>query len=92
MIAKVAVWEPMPTDDRQWVIDAAKTVPGYLRRTTLLAQDHSTHSGVVALTRGLYSKPFRVVRLGVGHRSLEVVDDHLHFLVILGTIDRSIER
>lgn len=28
MIARVAVWEPMPDDDRQWVIDAAKTVHG----------------------------------------------------------------
>jgi hypothetical protein len=28
MIARIAVWEPMPDDDRQWVIDAAKTVPG----------------------------------------------------------------
>ena len=28
MIARVAFWEPMPEDDRQWVIDAAKTVPG----------------------------------------------------------------
>lgn len=28
MIARVAVWEPMPDDDRQWVIDAGKTVPG----------------------------------------------------------------
>jgi hypothetical protein len=28
LIARVAVWEPMPDDDRQWVIDAAKTVPG----------------------------------------------------------------
>jgi hypothetical protein len=28
MIARVAVWEPMPDDDRQWVIDAAKTVSG----------------------------------------------------------------
>lgn len=28
MIARVAVWEPMPEDDRQWVIDAAKTVSG----------------------------------------------------------------
>lgn len=28
MIARVAVWEPMPEEDRQWVIDAAKTVPG----------------------------------------------------------------
>ena len=30
MIARVAVWEPMPHDDRQWVIDAAKSVPGVL--------------------------------------------------------------
>jgi hypothetical protein len=28
MIARIAVWEPMPNDDRQWVIDAAKSVPG----------------------------------------------------------------
>jgi hypothetical protein len=28
MIARVATWEPMPDDDRQWVIDAAKTVSG----------------------------------------------------------------
>jgi len=30
MFARVAVWRPMPDDDRQWVIDAAKTVPGVL--------------------------------------------------------------
>lgn len=30
MIARVAVWEPMPDDDRQWVLDAAKTVSGVL--------------------------------------------------------------
>lgn len=28
MFARVAVWEPMPDDDRQWVIDAAKSVAG----------------------------------------------------------------
>jgi hypothetical protein len=28
MFARVAVWEPMPDDDRQWVIDAAKSVEG----------------------------------------------------------------
>ena len=27
MIARIAVWEPMPDDERQWVIDAAKAVP-----------------------------------------------------------------
>jgi hypothetical protein len=30
MFARIAVWEPMPEDERQWVIDAAKTVPGVL--------------------------------------------------------------
>jgi hypothetical protein len=30
MFARIAVWEPMPDDERQWVIDAAKTVPGVL--------------------------------------------------------------
>jgi hypothetical protein len=30
VIARIAVWEPMPEDDRQWVIDAAKGVPGVL--------------------------------------------------------------
>ncbi|GCB42828.1 hypothetical protein [Streptomyces sp. NL15-2K] len=28
MIARVAVWEPMPTDDRDWVLDATATVSG----------------------------------------------------------------
>ncbi|MET8471966.1 hypothetical protein ABZY90_21905 [Streptomyces sp. NPDC006422] len=28
MIARVAVWEPMPTDDRDWVLEAAASVPG----------------------------------------------------------------
>ena len=28
VFARVAAWEPMPDDDRQWVIDAMKTVPG----------------------------------------------------------------
>jgi hypothetical protein len=28
MIARVAVWEPMPDDDRDWVLDAAAGVPG----------------------------------------------------------------
>ncbi|MFP5072209.1 hypothetical protein ACLFMI_21415 [Pseudonocardia nantongensis] len=30
VIARVAVWTPMPDDDRQWVIDAARSVPGVL--------------------------------------------------------------
>lgn len=28
MIARVAVWEPMPDDDRDWVLEAAAEVPG----------------------------------------------------------------
>jgi len=28
VFARIAVWEPMPDDDRQWVIDAAKLVAG----------------------------------------------------------------
>ena len=30
MKARIATWEPMPTDDRQWVLDAAKSVPGVI--------------------------------------------------------------
>nr|WP_107908960.1 hypothetical protein [Streptomyces chartreusis] len=28
MIAQVAVWEPMPTDDRDWALDATASVAG----------------------------------------------------------------
>ena len=44
MIARVAVWEPMPDDDRQWVIDAAKTVPGVLDAYHLI--DRTTGNGL----------------------------------------------
>ena len=44
MFARVAVWEPMPADDRQWVIDAAKTVPGVLDAYHLL--DPETGNGL----------------------------------------------
>lgn len=44
MIARVAVWEPMPDDDRQWVIDAAKAVPGVLGAYHLV--DPSTGNGL----------------------------------------------
>lgn len=39
MFARVAFWEPMPDDDRQWVIDAAKTVPGVLDAYHLVDPD-----------------------------------------------------
>jgi hypothetical protein len=44
MIARVAIWEPMPDDDRQWVIDAAKTVPGVLDAYHLI--DPETGNGL----------------------------------------------
>lgn len=44
MFARVAVWEPMPDDDRQWVIDAAKTVPGVLDAYHLV--DAATGNGM----------------------------------------------
>ncbi|SMD24634.1 hypothetical protein [Kibdelosporangium aridum] len=44
MIARVAVWEPMPDDDRQWVIDAAKAVPGVLNAYHLV--DPATGNGL----------------------------------------------
>jgi len=44
MIARVAVWEPMPDDDRQWVIDAAKSVPGVLDAYHLV--DPATGNGM----------------------------------------------
>ncbi len=39
MFARVAVWSPMPDDDRQWVIDAAKSVPGVLDAYHLVDPD-----------------------------------------------------
>lgn len=44
MFARVAVWEPMPDEDRQWVIDAAKNVPGVLHAFHLL--DIETGNGL----------------------------------------------
>ena len=39
MFARVAFWSPMPQDDRQWVIDAAKSVPGVLDAYHLIDPD-----------------------------------------------------
>ncbi len=44
MFARIAVWEPMPDDDRQWVIDAAKTVPGVLNAYHVV--DEATGNGM----------------------------------------------
>jgi hypothetical protein len=44
VFARVAVWEPMPSDDRQWVIDAVKDVPGALSAYHLV--DPQTGNGL----------------------------------------------
>jgi hypothetical protein len=44
VFARIAVWEPMPDDDRQWVIDAAKTVPGVLNAYPVV--DEATGNGL----------------------------------------------
>ena len=44
MFARVAVWEPMPTDDRSWVLDAVKTVAGV--RETFHLVDPETGNGM----------------------------------------------
>ena len=43
MFARIAVWEPVPDDDRQWVI-AAKTVPGVLNACHFV--DEATGNGL----------------------------------------------
>ncbi len=49
MIARIAVWEPMPDDDRQWVIDAAKAVPGV--RDAYHPVDPNTGNGLSIVCR-----------------------------------------
>jgi len=44
VIARVAVWEPMPTDDRDWVIDAVAGIPGV--RATYHLLDPETGNGL----------------------------------------------
>ncbi|MFF5233406.1 hypothetical protein [Dactylosporangium sp. NPDC000521] len=44
MIARVALWEPMPTDDRDWVIEAAAAVAGV--RATYHLLDPATGNGL----------------------------------------------
>jgi hypothetical protein len=44
VFARVAVWEPMPTDDRSWVLEAAKAVPGV--RETFHLVDPETGNGL----------------------------------------------
>ena len=44
MFARVAVWEPMPIDDRSWVLEAARSVPGV--RETFHLVDPETGNGL----------------------------------------------
>jgi hypothetical protein len=69
MIARVAVWEPMPDDDRQWVIDAAKTVPGVLSAFHL--RDPATGNG---LSIALFDDDVDVaqVKAAISEKALEI--------------------
>lgn len=69
MIARVAVWEPMPDDDRQWVIDAAKSVPGV--RDAYHLVDPDTGNG---LSIGFYDDDVDVahVKAVVAERAAEI--------------------
>ena len=51
MFARIAVWEPMPGDDRQWVIDAAKSVDGV--RDAYHLVDPATGNGLSIAVRSL---------------------------------------
>jgi len=44
MIARVATWQPMPTDDRSWATDATKDVPGVVAGYHLI--DPATGDGL----------------------------------------------
>ena len=69
MIARVAVWEPMPEDDRQWVIDAAKAVPGVLGSYHLV--DPDTGNGLsVAFFED--DTDLAAVRAAIGKRAEEI--------------------
>ena len=69
MIARVAVWEPMPDDDRQWVIDAAKIVPGVLDAYPLV--DPATGNG---LSIAFFEDTVNVadVKAAIGKKATEI--------------------
>ena len=69
MFARIAVWEPMPDDDRQWVIDAAKTVPGVLNAYHLV--DEATGNG---LSIALFQDEVDVaqVKAAIAQEALEI--------------------
>ena len=69
VFARVAVWEPMPDDDRQWVIDAMKTVPGVLGVYHLV--DPETGNG---LSVGFFEDDAdgAVVKAAIADKALEI--------------------
>ena len=67
MFARIAVWEPMPDDDRQWVIDAAKAVPGV--RDNYHPVDPSTGNGLSIVCRRAANHGYHW-RVGAGIQSL----------------------
>ncbi|MEC3953842.1 hypothetical protein VMT65_12460 [Nocardia sp. CDC153] len=44
MIARIAVWEPMPEDDRDWVMEAVSAVDGFVAAYHL--KDPDTGNGL----------------------------------------------
>lgn len=69
MFARIAVWEPMPGDDRQWVIDAAKTVPGVLNAYHMV--DEATGNG---LSISVFQDDVNVadVKAAIAQKALEI--------------------
>lgn len=69
MIARIAVWEPMPTDDREWVIAAAKSVPGVLNSYHLV--DPKTGNGMSVAFFEDHADP-AAVRAAIEDRAAEI--------------------
>jgi hypothetical protein len=69
VFARVAVWEPMPTDDRSWVLEAAKSVPGV--HETFHLVDPETGNG---LSVGFYDsrEAIRVAHAAIEQRAREI--------------------
>lgn len=69
VFARIAVWEPMPDDDRQWVIDTAKTVPGVLNSYHLV--DEATGNGL-SITFFEDDVDVAQVKTAIAHKALEI--------------------
>src|SRR3954454_23249851 len=69
VFARVAVWEPMPTDDRSWVLEAANSVPG--GRETFHLVDPETGNGLLV---GFYDRreAISAAYAAIGQRAREI--------------------